>query len=145
MVVFQLNLGLWVQKFSPNLDFLSILSATDMLESHSRALKTQILAKFPKKSWAILMAQWVGPGKGSQKHPHLRRKNTPNYAENPHGKRKNFLFDFDYKTCCIRRGFEQLSSSIAWRVIGLQSFARNVVFAGLQGFWRECLFCLDEM
>jgi len=28
--------------------------------------------------------------------------------------------------------FEQLPSSIAWRVIGLQSSARNTVFAGLK-------------
>ena len=51
----------------------------------------------------------------------------------PHRKRKNVFFDIDYKTCWIRRGFEQLSSSIAWRVIGLQSSAWNVVFAGLKG------------
>jgi len=35
--------GLWVLKFSPIFGVLSIMSATDMLESHSRALKTQIL------------------------------------------------------------------------------------------------------
>ena len=34
-------------------------------------------------------------------------------------KTKNFLFDFDYKACWIRREFEQLSSSFAWGVIGL--------------------------
>jgi len=33
----------------------------------------------------------------------------------------------------MRGGFEQLSSSIAWRVIGLQSSARNVAHAGLKG------------
>jgi len=49
-------------------------------------------------------------------------------------KTKNFFFDFDYKTCWIRRGYEQLSSSIAWRVITLQSSARKVAHAGLKGF-----------
>jgi len=33
-----------VLKFSPIFGVLSIISATEMLESHSRALKTQILA-----------------------------------------------------------------------------------------------------
>jgi len=36
--------GLWVLKFSPIFGVLSIISATDMLESHSTALKTRILA-----------------------------------------------------------------------------------------------------
>jgi len=36
--------GLWVLKFLPIFGVLSILSTTDMLESHSKALKTRILA-----------------------------------------------------------------------------------------------------
>jgi len=31
----------------------------------------------------------------------------------------------------MRRGFEQLSSSIGWRVIVVQSFAKKVAYAGL--------------
>jgi len=54
-------------------------------------------------------------------------------------KPKICFFDFGYKTCCIRRGFEQLSSSIAWRVIGLQSSARKVAHAGLKGFFTTFL------
>jgi len=38
-----LDWGLWVLKFSPIFGVLSTISATDMLESHSRALKTWIL------------------------------------------------------------------------------------------------------
>jgi len=45
---------------------------------------------------------------------------------------KIFFFDFGYKTCWICRGFEQLSSSIGWRVIRFQSSARNVAHAGLK-------------
>ena len=63
-------------------------------------------------------------------------KNTPTCGvprEKPPPKTKKIFFDFDYKTCWIRRGFEQLSSSIAWQVIGLQSSAWNVVFPGLKG------------
>ena len=50
-----------------------------------------------------------------------------------HRSRKLFVFDSDYKTCWIRRGFEQLSSSIARRVIRLQSSTRKVAHAGLKG------------
>ena len=63
--------------------------------------------------------------------PHLWRS----ARKTPHRKRKISFFDIDYKTCWIRRGFEQLSSSIAWRVIGLQSSARNVAHAGLGNFF----------
>jgi len=54
-------------------------------------------------------------------------KNTPTCGvplrKPPSVNEKNFFFDFGYKTCRISREFEQLSSSIAWRVIGLQSSA----------------------
>ena len=50
-----------------------------------------------------------------------------------HRKQKTFVFDFDYKTCWIRRGFEQLSNSIAWRVLGLQSSAKKRSRAGPKG------------
>jgi len=33
----------------------------------------------------------------------------------------------------MRKGFEQFSSSIAWRVIGLQSSAKKTIRAGLKG------------
>jgi len=81
------------------------------------------------------MAQWVG-AQGQVKVA----KNTPTCGvppRKPPSKTKIF-FDFDYKTCWIRRGFEQLSSSIDWRVIGLQSSAWNVIFAGLKGLTDEC-------
>ena len=78
------------------------------------------------------MAQWVG-AQGQVKVA----KNTPTCGvpprKPPTESKKNFFFGFDYKTCWIRRGFEQLTSTIAWRVIGLQSSAWNVVFAGLKG------------
>jgi len=71
-----------------------------------------------------------GPGKDGQNNP-----KTPLLVTFPprkfKPKTKKFFFDFDYKTCWIRRGFEQLSSSIAWRVMGLQSSARKVAHAGL--------------
>jgi len=60
-------------------------------------------------------------------------------SRNPPTESENCFFDFDNKTCWIRRGFEQLFSSIAWRVIGLQNFTRKVAHAGLRGFLRKLL------
>jgi len=56
-----------------------------------------------------------GPGKDGQSNA-----KTPLLVTFPAEKLKpktNFFFNFDYKTSWIRRGFEQLSSSIAWLVI----------------------------
>ena len=56
------------------------------------------------------MAQWVGV----QGQVEVA-KNTPTFGvppEKTHQKQKMLFFDFDYKTCWIRRGFEQLSSSV---------------------------------
>ena len=48
-----------------------------MLESHSRALKMQIFAKFTKKTWAKRMGQWV-EAQGQVKVA-KKCKNTPTY------------------------------------------------------------------
>jgi len=81
-----------------------------------------------------------GPGKDGQNNA-----KTPLLVTFPPWKaqtqNKHFLFDFDYKTCWIRRGFEQLSSSIAWRVIGLQSSARKVAHLGLKGLKTWYVSC----
>jgi len=67
-----------------------------------------------------------GPGKDGQNNA-----KTPLLVTFPpeklKPKTKKFFFDLVYKTCWIRRGFEQGSSSIAWRGIGLQT---------LQEKWR---------
>jgi len=63
-------------------------------------------------------------------------KNTPTCGVPPRKsptENETLFFDFDYKTWWIRRGFEQFSSSIAWRVIGLQTLqetwlSRNLTF-----------------
>ena len=51
----------------------------------------------------------------------------------PHAKRRKNFFSLNYKTCWISRGFEQLPSSIDWRVIVLQSSIKTVALAGLEG------------
>jgi len=79
------------------------------------------------------MAHWDGAqgqanmAKITQKHPYLWR--SPQKSSN--AKRKIVFFHFDNKTWGIRRGFEQLSSSIAWRFTGLQNSARKVAHTGL--------------
>jgi len=77
------------------------------------------------------LGRHAGPGKDGQ-----NGAKTPLFVTFPpeklKPKMKNFFFDFDYKTCWIHRGFEQLPSSIAWRVIGLQSSARKVAHTGLK-------------
>jgi len=83
------------------------------------------------------MAQWVGVQvKVAKNNPtcSVPPENLP-----PKMKKKNFYFD--NKTCWIHGGFEQFSSSIAWRVIGLQSSARNVAFAGLKRSVEVTILC----
>jgi len=85
------------------------------------------------------MGQWVG-AQGRPKVAYFS-KTCPlcdvTFRKTPL-KPKIVFFDFDYKTCWIRRGFEQLSSSIVWRALGLQSSTRKVAHAGLQGFlWED--------
>jgi len=80
------------------------------------------------------LAHWDGAqgqpkmAKITQKHPSCEV--PPRKVQT---KTKNIFFDFDCKTCWIRRGFEQFSNSIAWRVIGLQISSREVAHAGLKG------------
>jgi len=83
------------------------------------------------QTWVQKMAHWDGAqgqakmAKITQKHPYLWW--SPQKSSNP--KQKNFFFNFDYKTCWIRRQ--------AWQVVGLQSSARKVAHAGLKGLKKE--------
>jgi len=75
-----------------------------------------------------------GPGPSKDDQNNAKSRLLVSYPpEKLKPKTKTFFFDFNFKTSCIRRGFEQLSSSIAWRVIGLQSSARKLAHAGLKG------------
>jgi len=97
--------------------------------AYRRGLSSSFQQNFEPKEWG----NGLGPRAG-QRWPtfpkHVLFVTSP--PENSRPKQKIVFFDFDYKTSWIRRGFEQLSSSIAWRVIGLQN-SWNVVFAGLKG------------
>jgi len=73
----------------------------------------------------------LDPTKKTQKHPHLWRP----YQRTPNPKWKKKFYNLNQKTCWIRRWFEQLSSSIGWRVIALQTFAKIVAHAGLKGYF----------
>jgi len=73
--------------------------------------------------------------KKTQKLPYLWR--SPEKSSNP--KQKNSFFDFDYKTCCIRRGFKQLSSSTGWQVMAKRVPAPILAISerkGLKGRFR---------
>ena len=94
------------------------------------------------------MGQWVG----AQGRPNVAcfSKTCP-LCDVTSRKPKIVFFDFDYKTCWIRRGFEQLSSSIAWRVIGLQSLQEKWRTLDLKGgtLWessiqKSCVFILKN-
>jgi len=88
------------------------------------------------------VGQWVG-AQGRPKVANIS-KTCPLCdvtSREPPTETKTFFFDFDYETCWIRRGFAQLSSSIAWRGIGLQSSARNVAYTGLKWWNNVDLSC----
>jgi len=112
---------------------------------HRRGFSPSFQQNFESKEWV----NGLGPRAG-QTWPtflkHVLFVTSP--PEPPPPKPKIVFFDFDYKTCWIRRGFEQLSSSIAWRVIGLQSSTRKVAHAGLKG-WptpseSTAIYCVKE-
>ena len=71
------------------------------------------------------MANWVGTQ--GQVNLAKKRKYTPSCDVIPRNAQilneKSFL-NLQFKTCWIHWGFEQLSSSIAWRVIELQTFQK---------------------
>jgi len=64
-------------------------------------------------------------------------KNVYTYPHYDVTHRKPKLFQFfnnlNYKTSCIFSVFQQLSSSMGWRVMVVQNSARNVAHAGLKG------------
>jgi len=92
------------------------------------------------------MARWVGAQ--GQVNSATRAKTCPHYDVSQRkttmqNEKKNF--HLNYKTCWIRRGFEQLHSSISWRVIVLQSSVKTVAPAGLKGKTPSTYgYCLRE-
>jgi len=80
-----------------------------------------------KKRWSQKMAQWFG-AQGQVNWPKTR-KMPPLWSypqKNLNSKQKMFVTNLNYKICWIHKRFEQLSSSIGWRVITLQSIAKKV-------------------
>jgi len=70
-----------------------------------------------KNVWSKLLAHWIGVQGLSnlvkkQKHPHFPSRSQANPSPKP-----KIFFNRTKKTCCIRRGFEQLSGYSGWRVI----------------------------
>jgi len=81
---------------------------------YRRGFLSSFQQNFEPKEWV----NGLGPRVG-QRWPtfpkHVLFVTSP--PETPPPKHKIVLFNFDYKTCWIRREFELLSSSTAWRVI----------------------------
>ena len=94
------------------LGFWPIILATDMLASQSRAL---FWPSFQQNFEPIEWVNGLGPRAGQKWPKFLHAHIVTSPPETPH--RKTFSFDFDYKTCWIRRGFEQVSSSSGWRFV----------------------------
>jgi len=97
--------------------FWAIPLVPDMLEGQARALfrrgkPSSFQKKFEPKFWPI--------GLASRSRQSWSKNNTPTFRapprRTPHPNQK-FFFNRTNKTCCIRRGFEQLSSYSGWRVI----------------------------
>jgi len=103
----------------PIFSFWAIMFAPDLLEIQSSAVKTRIIAEFPKKleSKNGSLGWRLRPGKLSQKNAtsHLlpRAQRTPNQNQ--------IFFYSELEDFPIWSVFEQLSSSNGWRVM-----AKNV-------------------
>ena len=106
----------------PFFGFWAIILDSDMLTSQSRALKTRFRVKSPKKHWAKKFRVGLGP-RARQSWPKIGQKCSHcdvTHKEPKIPAEKNF-FDLKSKTCRIRRGFDQLSSSIGGQVMTGQS------------------------
>ena len=71
------------------------------------------------------MADWVGAQ--GQVNVAKKRKNTPTCHDTPRSpqiQNEKHFFHLQFKTCWIRREFEQLSRLIAWRVTELPTFQK---------------------
>jgi len=83
------------------------------------------------------LGQITGPGKDDQNNT-----KTPLLVTFPpeklKPKTKMSFFNFDYKTCCIRKGFEQLSSSSGWRVMAKIVPALILTISGRKGLIIGC-------
>jgi len=120
-----------------------------MLESPSSPLKSHIIAEFPIKTqvkkWLLVLAsrtQWHHPNVNKicinilSSCTHQKKQKT--------SKSKIYFFIANYKTFPIFRGFEQLSSSIGWRVTAWCGIFPRLAFVGLEflpiiGFWAIIL------
>jgi len=94
----------------------------------------------PKKG---SLGRCPGPGKDDQNNAktHLHVTFPP---EKLKPKTKNFFFDFDYKTCWIRRGFEQLSSSSGWRFMAKKVRADIWSRMVIKGCQCKLLLCYQK-
>jgi len=114
--------------------FWAITLVPDMLEGLARSLSTREIIYVPTNVSAKILAHGIGvqgPSKLVKKN-----ENTPLCEPMPgepltHIKNK---INRTKKTCCIRRGFEQLSSYSGWRVITKKARVTIVARVVVKGF-----------
>jgi len=112
--------------------------APETLERRSRALKIRYCSLLSNKPLSHEIGSWVRPITSSKN----TAKSTPiTTSHTKKQKAETFFFNLNWKTCRIRRGFKQLSSSTDWRVMLLESSARKRAHAGLTGL--SCVFACD--
>ena len=121
--------------------FWAITLVPDTLEGQARALSTWEILQFPTEVSAKISAHWIGV-QGRSKL--VKKTKTPQFASqsqaNPSPKSKHFFYRTK-KTCCIRRGFEQLSSYSGWRVITKKPSTNLLARAVVKGFYIKVPTC----
>jgi len=74
-----------------------------------------------------------GPGNLSQKGAKTCIHCDVTYREPQIRNEKKIFFSLKWKTYRVRGGFEQLSSSIDWQVMELQTLVKKLAVVGLKG------------
>jgi len=87
--------------------------------------KKRLIQNFGPLDWRL------GPVKVGQKK---RNNSTLRLPGEPLTQIKKFFFNGTKKSCCIRRGFEQLSSYSGWRVVTKKPRANLLARAVVKGF-----------
>jgi len=121
--------------------FWAITLVPDTLEGQARALSTWEILQFPTEVSTKISAHWIGV-QGRSKL--VKKTKTPPICEPVPGEPLTQIKTFFYrakKTCCIRRGFEQLSSYSGWRVITKKPSTNLLARAVVKGFYIKVPTC----
>jgi len=113
--------------------FLAIIFETEILERRSRALKTRIISWFALKILVKKLTLGLGvQGSVTSENAETYRHYDVTHKK-PHPKLSTVLLIWCTRHSTSSDFFEQLSSSIGWRVMVVQSSSWKVAHAGLKG------------